>query len=130
MVKSSADTVSWTSSEGDSAVPVPLPDSTSVRCAQSSAWLKAEAETGTDFVSCLDYSFIQGQGSLRPSSSLMCFLPFNNDSYKVKRERCITSQPVRAVEEQSFTSENCYSKYWGVCIQLTSVYFSVSLFLN
>ncbi|XP_006500536.1 centrosomal protein of 152 kDa isoform X7 [Mus musculus] len=45
VVKSSADTVSWTSSEGDSAVPVPLPDSTSVRCAQSSAWLKAEAET-------------------------------------------------------------------------------------
>ncbi|EDL28142.1 mCG142164 [Mus musculus] len=46
VVKSSADAVSWTSSEGDSAVPAPLPDSTSVRCAQSSAWLKAEAETG------------------------------------------------------------------------------------
>uniref|UniRef100_A0A8C6GI55 Centrosomal protein 152 n=1 Tax=Mus spicilegus TaxID=10103 RepID=A0A8C6GI55_MUSSI len=45
VVKSSADAVSWNSSEGDSAVPEPLPDSTSVRCAQSSAWLKAEAET-------------------------------------------------------------------------------------
>ncbi|XP_029330357.1 centrosomal protein of 152 kDa isoform X2 [Mus caroli] len=45
VVKSSADAVSWNTSQGDSAVPVPLPDSTSVRCAQSSAWLETEAET-------------------------------------------------------------------------------------
>ncbi|XP_029392727.1 centrosomal protein of 152 kDa isoform X2 [Mus pahari] len=45
VVKSSADSVIWNTSQGDSAFPAPLPDSTSACCAQSSAWLEAEAET-------------------------------------------------------------------------------------
>ncbi|EDL80072.1 centrosomal protein 152 (predicted) [Rattus norvegicus] len=46
VVKTSADAVSWNTGQGDSGVPAPLPVSTSGPCAQSSALLEAEAETG------------------------------------------------------------------------------------
>ncbi|XP_031227608.1 centrosomal protein of 152 kDa isoform X2 [Mastomys coucha] len=45
VVKISTDAVSWNTGQGDSGVPAPLPASASGQCAQSSAWLEAEAET-------------------------------------------------------------------------------------